>query len=171
MMTTRSALVGLLVAAALAAPPARGEPAPASAAGAPTELSIVVVDSLRGNSSDINNFDRIARVFTEVFTDRKWPCTISVERFAANTPPHPTELRIFFQGMREESLGDLTFSAWMILYDHGAKQDFGVVRFRYDTRPMEQMSDRMDRSVRGAARIAAEKIEPILFPKGGKPKP
>lgn len=170
-MIKRFALSGLIPALVLAVVPNAEARAAEITSDAPQQFTIVVVDSLRGNSSSINNFDRIARVFTGVFAERKWPVKISVEQFAANTPPHTIELRIFFQGMREEVIGDLTFSAWMILYDHGKEHDFGVVRFRYDTRPLEQMSDRLDRSARGAARIAASKIESILFPKEERPKP
>ena len=168
-MKTRHALPCLLI--ALAAVQTGGAPAASTADEAKPEFTVVVVDSLRGNSSEEDIFNRIDRVFTDVFNGRKWPYKITVERFAANTAPHPTELRVFFHGIREESMGDLTFSAWMILYDHGRKEDFGVIRFRYDTRPGEQMDDRLDRAVRGAARLVASKIEPILIQKQGNPRP
>ena len=96
---------------------------------------------------------------------------MSSERFAANTPDHPIELRIFFQGIRRETPVDLTFSAWITLDDHGAKHDFGVVRFRYNPRAGQETEDRLDHAVRGAARITVLKMEPILFPKAGSPKP
>ncbi len=168
-MRPRPALSLLLLACALFAAPAARAAEPVAEAA--PEITIVVVDSLQGNSSELNNFDRIARVFTEVLRDRKWPYTIKAEQFAANSRPHAIELRIFFQGMREETAGDMTFRAWMVLYDHGTEHDFGVIRFRYDTRPMEQTSDRLDRSVRGAARIAASKMEGVLFPKEERRRP
>ena len=90
---------------------------------------------------------------------------IKVERFAANNAAADIELRVFYQGIYEETPGDLTFHAWMILYDHGVKRDFGVIRFRYYPRPMQQEEDVLERVVRGAAEIAASKIESALFPK------
>lgn len=142
-----------------------------AAASAPRELSIVVVESLSGGSSRFEMFDRIARVFTEVLEEQKWPVKVNVERFAANLPAHETELRIFFKSISEETSGDLTFRAWMTLEDHGTKRDFGIVLFRYYPRQGEPMEDRLDRSVRGAAVMAVAKIRPILFPKANSPKP
>jgi hypothetical protein len=134
------------------------------------ELAIVVVDSLGGGQRQLDNFNRIAREFTRAIEERNWPLRVSAERFAANTPDHPIELRIFFQGIRQETPVDLTFSAWITLDDHGTKHDFGVVRFRYNPRPAQDIEDRLDHAVRGAARITASKIEPILFPRPGTPK-
>jgi hypothetical protein len=135
------------------------------AAATRRELTIVVVDALGGNARERDTYDRIARVFTDVFEAKKWPLKISVERFGANAPAHETELRIYVQGIRQETPVDLTFSAWITLTDHGTKTDFGVIRYRYDIRPMEQMDDRLDRVVRGAALMTVAKVEPILFPK------
>jgi hypothetical protein len=148
----------------------RAEPAPV-AADAVRELTIVVVDSLGGNASERNTYDRIAQGFTEVLEAKKWPLKINVERFGANAPAHPLEMRVYFQGIHRETPDELTFRAWVTLSDHGAKSDFGVIRFSYSPRPMELTDDRLDNVVRGAARIVADKIEPILFPKAAQPKP
>jgi hypothetical protein len=135
------------------------------------ELAIVVVDSLGGGPRQADNYNRIAREFTEAINERNWPLRVTAERFAANTPDHPIELRIFVQGIRRETPVDLTFSAWITLDDHGTKHDFGVVRFSYNPHMGQDMDDRLDHAVRGAARITASKIESILFPKPGTPKP
>jgi hypothetical protein len=137
---------------------------------APRELTIVVVESLVRGPGRITDYDRINSVFTQVFESRKWPVTIKVERFAANTPEHDIELRVFYSGIYEETPGDLTFHAWMTLYDRGIKRDFGVVRFRYYPRAMELREDALERSVRGAAEVAADKIEAALFPKAERQK-
>lgn len=134
------------------------------AVSAPGELVLVVVESVKGSSLGPRSYDRIARVFTDVFEARKWPVKIRDERFAANTPEHDTELRIFFNGISRQVPSELTFRAWMILYDHGTQHDFGVVRFDYSPRAGEQMEDALDRVVRGAALVAADKVQPILFP-------
>ncbi|MFA5263470.1 MAG: hypothetical protein WC378_06555 [Opitutaceae bacterium] len=135
------------------------------------DLMIVVVESLSHGSSEYNEFNRIDRVFTEVFEQRKWPVKIKVERFAANSPAYETELRIFYQGIRKEEIDDLTFRAWMTFNDHGKKHDFGIVRFKFYPRPGQQREDALEAAVRGAADIAATKIEAILFPKPDGKKP
>ncbi len=172
-MKTRFAL-GLLLFPVVLATGAIGRaqtsPTPIAAAP-PRELTIVVVDELRGSLSDFNTFNRIARVFTEVFEKRKWPVKINVERFGANAPAHDLEMRIYVQSIRRETPVDLVFSAWMALDDHGKKQDFGIIRYRYNPRPVENMSDRLDHAVRGAAMIAATKIESALFPTVVQPTP
>jgi len=168
-MISRTVLGPLLLSALLAlSGSARAEDA---AAGSPHELTVVVVDSLRGESSSINLYDRIAEVFSRVFERRKWPVKVRVERFGGDTPEHPTELRVFVHGFRLEGPGELTFSAWMTLTDHGKKTDFGVIRARYNMRPYEAVDDRLDRVIRGSAEIAADRIEDVLFTKPGRQKP
>ncbi len=163
----RCALFLSLVLASGAA--ARAETPPATPAPVP-ELTVVVVDSLRGPLNEIDNFDRIARVFTNVFEERKWPVKVNFERFGAGGPDHPLELQVYFKGMRSDTPADLTFRAWVILNDHGKKSDFGIIKYSYDIRFGEQMDDRLDRTVRGAAVIAADKIEAVLFLKAAPPK-
>ena len=143
----------------------------ATAAGAPPELTIVVVDALGGIASERNTYDHMAQAFTEVLEAKKWPLKINVERFGANAPAHEIEMRIYFQGIRKETPVDLTFRAWVTLSDHSVKSDFGIIRYSYYPRPTEMVDDRLDHVVRGAAVIVAEKIEPILFPKSDRPKP
>ena len=135
-----------------------------TSAGSQGELTIVVVESLRERSLGDSPYDRISRVFTDVFETRKWPVKIKDERFAANTPNHDLELRVFFHGIARDTPSELTFRAWILLYDHGKKHDFGMIRYRYSPRLGENMDDVLDKAVAGAARIAVEKIEPILFP-------
>jgi len=165
-MKTCFSLGALSFALALAAGAAgRAQTAAPTAASAPRELTIVVVDAIGGNARERDTYDRIARVFTDVFDAKKWPLKVNVERFGANSPDHEIELRIYLKGIRKETPVDLTFSAWITLTDHGTKTDFGIIRYRCDIRPMEQMDDRLDRVVRGAALMTVAKIEPILFPK------
>jgi hypothetical protein len=145
--------------------------AQAPAAPALPELKVVVVESLVRGPGRITDYDRIDSEFTRVFEGRKWPVTVRVERFASNTTDDGLQLRVFYQGIYEEAPGDLTFHAWMTLYDHGTKKDFGIVKFRYNPRPMQSEDDVLDHVVRGAAAAAADKIEAALFPKTGARKP
>lgn len=128
-------------------------------------LSIVVVDSLLYQQGAITDYDRLDLAFTALAKERQWPVRIQAERFAANTPAHETELRIFNQPLREETLGDITFRGWMTLTAGGKKHDFGIITYRYYARPGETLEDILEKVFRGAAGAAAAKIEPILFPK------
>ena len=168
-MKIRSTLCTLLLAIlpfARVAPGAESTPA----AAAPPELTIVVVDSLSRGESEATAFDRIDRMFTEVFEKQKWPVKIAVTRFGAGAPDYPMELRVFYQGIRPEAPDDLTFRAWLTLNDHGRKHDFGIIKYRSYPRPGENRYDSLDNAVRGAAVMAAAKVEPILFPKAPAPK-
>lgn len=146
----------------------------ASAAAAtpetPRELPVVVVESLHHGFASQDEFNRIDLAFTRVAAQRKWPVKVKVERFAANLPDRDPELRVFMRGVREEVPGELTFYAWMILTDHGTKTDFGVVQYRYHPRLGENREDVLEHVFRGAAGVAADKIEPLLFPKPAAPK-
>jgi hypothetical protein len=155
-----SLLFSFLLAAAGVAGRAQAAP---KAAGSERELAVVIVESLARGPGRITDFDRMKMEFTDVFGRRNWPVKIRVERFAANTPAHETELRVFFQGIYDEAPGDLTFHAWMILYDHGVKRDFGVIRYRYNPRPGQPEEDVLEHVMRGAAEVAAAKIESALF--------
>jgi len=137
-----------------------------STASAPAtrELAIVVVDTVQRQRGAITDFDRIDLAFQHVAKQRKWPVKIVAERFAANSPNYDTELRIFNQPLREETSGDLTFRGWMTLTVSGTKHDFGMVTFRYYRRAGEHSDDVLEKVFRGVATVAAEKIEPILFP-------
>ena len=134
------------------------------------ELAIVVVDSVHKQRGAITDFDRIDIAFTRVAKDRNWPVTIKAERFAANTPAHETELRIFNRPVRQETPGDLTFRGWVTLTVDGTKHDFGMILYRYYLRPGENMDDVLEKVFLGAAKVAADKIEPILFPELSRKK-
>lgn len=171
-MNTRKAARALFYSLLLAsAAGAASQPPSPAETSTRRELTIVVVETLERGPGRITDFDRISSVFTEVFSRRKWPVDIKVERFAANTAAHDAELRIFYRGIFDEAPGELTFDAWMTLSDRGTKWDFGVVRFRYNPRPFQQADDVLERVVRGAAEIAATKVESVLFPKTGAKKP
>ena len=164
-MKTR--LTFTLIAALLLAPVVvRAEDAPA----ARPKLAIVVVENLSRRGGAITDFDRLDIAFHKVAKERNWPFEIEAERFAANTPDHETELQIFNQPVREETPGELTFRGWMTLKVNGEKHDFGIVLFRLYPRAGENISDTLDKVFLGVARKAADKMEPILFPKEeGKP--
>ncbi len=130
----------------------------------PRELVIVVVDSLERGPGRITDYDRINRIFTDVFAARKWPVTIRVERFAGNLPPHDLELRIFNKGIYSEDRGDETFHAWITLSDHGKVSDFKVVRFQYYPHAFEQEEDILEKTVRGAAETTADKVGDLILP-------
>jgi hypothetical protein len=156
-----------LIAAAL---PGRAQ-APAAPAAAPRELKIVVVEELQRGRGRIYDYNVIASVFKDVFEARKWPYTITVERFASNTSDDDTQLRIFFQGIFKDTPDEVTFHAWMTFYDRGVKTDFGLIRSRYAPHTLLQKEDVVELVVRGAAIEAADKIESVLKPKPAAKKP
>jgi len=134
------------------------------------ELYIVVVDNLQTPRGAITDFDRIDMAFQKVAKQRKWPVKVIAERFAANTAPHPLELRVYNQPLRQESPGDLTFRGWMTLTVGETKHDFGVLKHQYYRRAGEATDDVLDKVFLGAANVAADKIQPILFPQLGGSK-
>jgi len=136
----------------------------------PNELTLVIVESAQNGSIKSPEYDRIARVFTDVFEERKWPVKIKDERLAANAPEHELELRVYDQGIKHDTPEDITFRAWMILFDRGNKRDMGVMRFSFSPRAGESMDETLDKVVAGAARMAADRIEPVLFPDLAAPK-
>ncbi len=160
----------LLLAAALLLTAAHAAETAKSADNRP-KLVVVVVDNIQHHHSAITDFDWLDMAFRHVAQQRKWPVAIAAERFAANTPDNETELRIFNQPLREETPGELTFRGWMTLTVKGVEHDFGIVTFRYYPRLGEHANDTFEKVFRGAANAAADKIEPILFPKPAAPKP
>ncbi|MDI1247286.1 MAG: hypothetical protein PSV13_00240 [Lacunisphaera sp.] len=162
-MTTRLPVL-LIATLCLAAVPVFAKKAPQAPDNRPI-FSIVVVDSLLYQQGAITDYDRLDMAFTALAKERQWPMRIQAERFAANTPAHETELRIFNQPLREETLGDITFRGWMTLTAAGRKHDFGIITFRHYVRPGENLDEILEKVFRGAAEAAAVKIEPILFPK------
>ena len=163
------ALVLLIAALAAGTAAVRAEPA-APAEKDPGTLKIIVVESLVRGESRVADFDRMNQVFTEVFSGRNWPLKITFERFASNTPEDGTQLRVFYKGIYPEAPDDLTFHAWMILYDHGVKHDFGMVEFRYNPRASQGEDTILEHVVRGAAVIAADMVQGVLYPKQGDTK-
>lgn len=159
----------MTVASTAFAAPEAGKKSP-DAAESPRELALVVVESVEREQGAITDFDRMDLAFREVVEKRKWPVKLVAERFAANTQPHETELRVFHQSIREETSGDLTFRAWMTLTDHGTKHDFGIITYRYYPRPGERYDEQLEKIFRGAANAAADKLEPILFGRSTKTK-
>jgi hypothetical protein len=141
---------------------AREDTAPANA----RPLAIVVVESTKNQAGGaISAFDRLDMAFQNVIKKRKWPVTLTVERFAANTPAHETELRVTNMSVRKDTPGELKFRGWMVLTTPDKKEDFGIITYSYYPRPAEQTDDVLDKVYRGAANEAADKMEPILFPK------
>ena len=161
------ALAGVALLLGAASLSAQDAPPPAGQ----RELAIVVVDTLQSNrGSAVTDFDRLDIAFHQLARQRKWPVPLKVERFAANTPAHETELRIVNRPVRRDTPDALTFRAWVTLTVAGAKHDFGIVTYEYSPRPGEPMDDTLDKLFLGAARAAAAKFEPILFPAPGKSK-
>jgi hypothetical protein len=144
-------------------------------AGSPAAgtLTVAIVENLDPRPGRIERFDRDAEIFTDVFSRRKWPLGVKVERFASDKKPDGgPELRVFDRGIYEETPGDLVYHAWMVLYEKGNKHDFGMVTYRYQPRASESEDNTLDRIVKGGAEIAADKVGQVLFPKkaGAGPK-
>ena len=146
---------------AVVAPASEAEKAPDKKPALP----LVVVDSLQNHRGAVDDFDRLDLAFQYVAEHRKWPVTIAAERFAAGTPDYPTEVRVFNQPVRREFIGELVFRGWVTLTVQGKKYDLGILSFRYNMRPGENMDDVLEKTFRGAAETIADKIEPMLFPK------
>lgn len=147
----------------------RAQPSTAPAAAQP-DLGVVVSETLDRGAEGFATFAAIQKVFTRVLSERKWPVSVSVERFAANNPEHDYELRVFFKGIYYETPGVLTLRAWMTLVDHGKEHDFGIIKFQINQGPIEHRDDAFEVLLRGEAEIAASKIEAILFPGKGAHK-
>jgi hypothetical protein len=111
-----------------------------------------------------SDFDRLDLAFQDMAQRRHWPVTIVAERFAANTPARDMELRIFLQPVRQDFPEEYRFRGWMSLSLHGNKHDLGMIIHSEFLRAGESIDDFLDKVFRGAATIAARRIEPILFP-------
>jgi hypothetical protein len=143
---------------------ARAQTAPPPAAP-PRELTVVVSESLDRSAEGFSTFSATRKVFTSVFNRRGWPVKINVERFASNNPDYDYELRVYFRGVSYETPGVLTLRAWMTLFDHGKEHDFGIIKSQLNQNVLDHRQDSFEDVLRHAAEIAADKIEPILFPK------
>ena len=175
LMNLRSLAAGVLL---LALGASAATAAAESASPPPPEkpvLALVVVTALAQSSEAppgaYSDFDRLDLAFQDVAQRRHWPVRIVAERFAANTPAHPLELRVFLQPVTNYLPGEFDFRAWMTLNDHGTKHDFGMIVHREDLRAGEDVNDFLERLFHRAAEVAAKKIEPILFPQLAKPQP
>lgn len=161
----------------LAASPAETPPPapPARDAASARELALVVVTSVtqsgRPSLGADTDFDRLDLAFQDVAQRRHWPVKIVAERFAANTPAHELELRVYLQPVRQDLPGQFTFRGWMTLTERGTKHDFGIIAYRQQQRAGEPMDDLLEKIFHGGASVAARKIEPILFPQLAESKP
>ncbi|HUG09637.1 MAG TPA: hypothetical protein VMM36_01425 [Opitutaceae bacterium] len=147
-------------------------PAAAPAAKEPDDrpkLAVVVVENLRHSGNAIDDFVRLDMALQKVSKERKWPVAIEAERFAANTPDHETEVRIFPRPVRQELPDEYVFRGWLTLKVAGENHDFGIIKFEYRPRPGEWGDDVLDKIFLGAARAMADKIEPLLFPREERP--
>lgn len=162
-------LFSIFAAIALVLPVVKAADEPAAASGTLPTLAIVIAENLGRRAIYNDDFHRLDMAFNRVAKERKWPVTIVVERFAANVPDYDNELSIFLQPVRQEMPGEFTLRAWTTLKVNGKKHDFGIVKYGEFRRPGEQMYDTMDKIFIGYANAAADKIEPVLFPKKKEP--
>jgi hypothetical protein len=158
-------LFSLFAALALALPAVRAADEPAARSGPLPTLAIVISENLGRRATYNDDFHRLDMAFKRVAKERKWPVTIVVERFAANVPEYDTELSIFLQPLRQEMPGEFTLRAWTTLKVDGKKHDFGIVKYGEFRRLGERMDESIEKIFIGYANAAADKIEPVLFPK------
>lgn len=128
-------------------------------------LAMVVSDPLGHRGNAVDDFVRLDMAFEYVSERRKWPMRVVAERLAGNTPDRTTEIRFVLQPLREDTIRDITFRGWLTLVVDGKVHDFKIIKFQYYPRFGEQYEDALQKVFRGAAEVAADKIEPILFPK------
>jgi hypothetical protein len=131
----------------------------------PRVLSIVVSEMLDRRAEGFATFSAIQKVFLKTFTAKKWPLSVTVDRFASNNPDEDFELQVFFKRLYYETPGVLTLSAWVTFYDHGKEHDFGMLKYQLNQGPVEHRGDAFEVALHGMAELAAAKIEPIIFPK------
>lgn len=136
-------------------------PAPATAV---RELAIVVVEPIT-LFGGMTPFDYVDVAFREVVDTRKWSVKLIPERFAANTPDNPTEIRIFLRSVSEEWPTKLVLRGWVTFTDRGKRHDFGLMKFTVYTKLIDRGDEGRERLYRGFAEHVADKIEPLLFPK------
>ncbi len=138
------------------------------------ELALVIVsplssgESIGADSGAYTDFDRLDLAFQKVAKQRHWPVKIVAERLSGNTAPHELELRVFLQPVRRDRPEEFTFRGWMTLHADGTKHDFKLIIHRERMRYREDMDEFLEKLFYGAAGVAAQKIEPILFPQLAK---
>jgi hypothetical protein len=165
-MNHRTFLLALLLTPIGAALPfATAAESAASAPDAATrELVVSIVEPVDRRPGEGELYNRFARVFTTEFEAREWPLKLRTERFGANSPDYPIDLRVFLQPIRQELPDRWTFRAWVKLTLDGQPHDFGIVRADITPRAAQPMDDVLDRLVQQAARRITDKLTPLLFP-------
>jgi hypothetical protein len=165
-MNLRTFLLALLFTSIGAALPfaTAAEPGATAPNAAARELVVSIVEPVDRRPGDGELYNRVARVFTTEFEARQWPLKLRIERFGANSPDYPVDLRVFLQPIRQELPDRWTFRAWVKLTLDGQPHDFGIVRADFTPRPAQPMDDVLDRLVQQAARRIADKVAPLLVP-------
>ncbi len=131
-------------------------------------MLVVVSDSLihnRAYHNDLDMYIRIKQNFTKVFEKEEWPVGLKFERWGAGIPDDGLQLRIYFQSLESETIGDLVFRAWVTLLEDGEKTDFKIIRVRTYPRPGRQPQDNMDEVITKAAKEIAGKLNEHKFKK------
>jgi hypothetical protein len=140
---------------------------PAQSSAQPRVLTVVVSETLDRHAEGVTTFAAIQSAFEKVFSHQGWPVKVEVTRFAANNPDYDLELDVFFKSFNYETPDDLTLRAWVTLYDHGKKHDFGILKYQLNQRPLQKRDDAFEATLAGEAQLAASKIGPVLFPDTG----
>jgi hypothetical protein len=129
-------------------------------------LTVVLVGSVTRGGGQFDDFSRVRSIFTQVFSSRKWPVKLDFERLDANNPDYPLELRVFMRKLYSLDPVDLTFSAWVTLSVNGKEHDFGILKSEFNNwGQIQDREDQIDATIRGVAEKAADRLEPVLFPK------
>lgn len=131
-------------------------------------MLVVVSDSLihnRAYHNDLDMYIRIKQNFTKVFEKEEWPVGLKFERWGAGIPDDGLQLRIYFQSLESETIGDLVFRAWVTLLEDGEKTDFKIIRVRTYPRPGRHPQDNMDEIIAKAAKEVAGKLNEYKFKK------
>jgi hypothetical protein len=156
----RGALGLCLLCVAAIRMPAQAAPPPV----APRVLTIVVSEAIDRRAEGVTTYAAIEKAFTRVFARQGWPITVEVTRFASNNPDYDLELDVFFKSFNFETPDELTVRAWVTLYDHGTKHDFGMLKYQLTQKPLDKRQDGFEAVLRGEAQLAASKVGPALFP-------
>jgi hypothetical protein len=135
-----------------------------SAPPTPRVLTVVISETLDRHAEGVTTYAAIEKAFTKVLSRQGWPIKVEVTRFASNNPDYDLELDVFFKSFNFETPDDLTVRAWVTLYDHGTKHDFGMLKFQLNQRPLDKREDGFEAVLKGEAQLAASKVGPVLFP-------
>ena len=133
-------------------------------------LPVVITEAMGSMGNAFTDYDRLDLALKQVAKERNWPLQVSVEKFASNTPDYQTELNITLQYVRQQVPGEYLYRGWTTLWVNGEKHDFSIIEYRYNYRSGEQTDLSMEKLFLGAARVTADKIEPLLFPELKKEK-